>query len=129
MKRSWVLTALIPLLALALGGCLRSVEVNPEDLGEDAELVGHVKVTDKTGIEYKAQSLMNSEDGESFLLQRVDVVNDGVKSQAEEYLLPKDQVKSIEYYKTNGWVVFGLVVAVGLFMVFLYYKINTDVFD
>ena len=134
MTRRWALLGLTLLAALALGGCLRTVELNPEtiqaeDVDAAAEYHGNVHFLDKQGIDYYAQSFELSEDGGSFLLKMVEVVDDGVHTNEVDVALPRAAVVSISYSENSPWVLGSLVTGTALFMVYLYYKINTDVFD
>ncbi|MBN2169959.1 MAG: hypothetical protein JW819_01405 [Candidatus Krumholzibacteriota bacterium] len=134
MTRRWVTLGLTLLAALALGGCLRTVELNPETLQpEDVDAAtahyGNVHFLDKRGIDYFAQSFEVSEDGGSFLLKMVEVVDDGVHTNEVDVALPRGSVVSIRYSENSPWILGSLVTGTALFMVYLYYKINTDVFD
>ncbi|MCP5071262.1 MAG: hypothetical protein GY946_32275, partial [bacterium] len=57
MKRSWPMIALILILLPAVGGCLRSVEMNSDDALDAAEHYGNIQIEDRWGIVYVAQSI------------------------------------------------------------------------
>ena len=40
-----------------------------------------------------------------------------------------DAIVSVEYYKNNRWVIAGALTALSLFILWLYYSINTTLFD
>jgi hypothetical protein len=129
MTRRWVGVGLT-LLLLATGACTRTMEVNPEDAATELadKGVGNVRVVDKQGIVYLAQALTETEDG-NYLLETVERIDDGVSEYLTDLTLRKSEVVSVRYSKVNRWAVGGMVTATSLFMVWLYYKINTDVFD
>lgn len=134
MTRRWAPLGLTLLAALALAGCMRTVELDPETLqAEDVEAAeehhGNVYFLDKQGVEYFAQSFELSEDGDGFLLKMVEVVDDGVHTTEVDVALPRQSVVAIRYSENSPWVLGSLVTGTALFMVYLYYKINTDVFD
>ncbi|MCB9514676.1 MAG: hypothetical protein H6693_00595 [Candidatus Latescibacteria bacterium] len=130
MTRRWVGVGLTLLMLLTTGACMRTMEVNPEDAA--AELaesgVGNIRIVDKNGIVYLAQSLTETEEG-NYLLETVERIDDGVSEYFVDTTIPRDDVVSVHYSKVNTWVVAGMVTATSLFMVWLYYKINTSVFD
>ena len=116
------------LILPALGACLRAVEISPENAVDSAGHLGNIKVETKSGILYYAQSIEEGEAG-FYRLIMVKVVDDGVKSWKTELALPKASVVSIHYYENNKWLVGGTIAVTSLFIVWLYYKINTSVFD
>ncbi len=128
MKRSWPLIALILMLLPAASGCLRSVEISSNDALEASDHYGNIRVEDRWGMVYVAQSIDENEDGD-YLLTMVKVIDDGVIDYRNEHLVKRDDVTSIKYYKNNRWMVVGMVAATTLFMGWLYFKINTSVFD
>jgi hypothetical protein len=123
-----LLLGLCLLVIPLLGGCLRSVEISPENALDAAEHLGNIKLEDENGILYYAQSIEEGEEG-YFLLTMVKVVDDGVASWEHEFQLAKESVVSIHYFENNKWVVGSAIAAASLFMIWLYYEINTSVFD
>ncbi len=128
MKRSWPLIALILMLLPAASGCLRSVEISSNDALEASDHYGNIRVEDRWGMVYVAQSIDENEDGD-YLLTMVKVIDDGVIDYRNEHTVKRDDVISIKYYQNNRWMVVGMVAATTLFMGWLYFKINTSVFD
>jgi hypothetical protein len=128
MKRSWPLIALILFLLPAASGCLRSVEMSSDDALEAADHYGNIRIEDRWGMVYLAQSIDENEDGD-YLLTMVKVIDDGVIDYQNEHLVKRDDVTSIKYYQNNRWMVVGAVTGTALFMGWLYFKINTSVFD
>ncbi|MBM4118498.1 hypothetical protein FJ251_12330 [bacterium] len=128
MLRRWLAIALTLLTLSGTGACLRAVEVNPEETPSGTALRGNIRVVDRDGIVYIAQSLRVTESGD-YLLEMVERIDDGVSEVLMETTLPRAEVVSIRRSETNRWAVAGLVAGTALFMVWLYYKINTSVFD
>jgi hypothetical protein len=128
MIRRWFAIALTLLTLTATGACLRSVELNPEDTPAGTAMRGNIRLVDKDGVVYHAQSLTVTDTGD-YRLEMVERVEDGVGEYLIETVLPQADVVSIRSNQTNRWAVAGLVTATALFMVWLYYKINTSVFD
>jgi len=126
--RRWVLILLTLAVALALGGCLRSVAVNPEDAVAASEHFGNIRIEDEQGVFYYAQSLEEGEEG-FYTLNMVKIVDDGVADYVNEHHLAEDKIVAIHYYENNRWVVAGLTTATVLFLIYLYYSINTSIFD
>ncbi len=116
------------LIAPALSGCLRSVEISPENAIAASDHLGNIRIEDEEGIIYIAQSIEEGEEG-FYLLNMVKVIDDGVPKWETEYSLPKDRVTKIHYYQNNKWVTGTAIASASLFMVWLYYKINTTIFD
>ncbi len=128
MKRSWPLIALILMLLPAASGCLRSVEISSNDALEASDHYGNIRVEERWGMVYVAHSIAETEDGD-YLLTMVKVIDDGVIDYRNEHTVKRDDVISIKYYQNNRWMVVGMVAATTLFMGWLYFKINTSVFD
>ena len=124
----WALPALL-MIALAAGGCLRSVEIEPADVTAESEIIGNVLAIDKKGVHYHAQSFFVTPTGDSLRLIMVEIVDDGVVSRTPGLTVAKQNIESFHYYQNDNRIVLGLVGAISLFMVFLYYKINTSLFD
>ncbi len=120
--------ATFTLSLFTLSGCIRSVEINPEEALAEGSYRGNVRVEDAKGVIYNAQAISETEEGD-YLLEMVDVIDDGVVDREIEVVLAKADVVSIKYTENNRWATVGLVGGVSLFMVWLYYKINTSVFD
>lgn len=125
--RRWVPVGLT-LLAVLAAGCAREVVVSTEDALAATDHYGNIRVVDKWGIVYLTQSLGETDEGD-YLLQMVKVVDDGVVDYLQEHTVRREDVVSISYYEQNRWTVIGLVTGTALFMVWLYYKLNTSVFD
>lgn len=128
MTRRWFLVGTLIVSVLSLGACLRSVEVNPEDAIAASEHYGNIRIEDEEGIFYYAQSIEEGEEG-FYLLNMVKVVDDGVVKYVNEHSVPKETIVAVHYYENNRWIVAGLVTATALFIVWLYYSINTSIFD
>ena len=128
MTRRWLAITLLLLTLTATGACLRSVELNPEDTPSGTALRGNIRLVDKDGIIYVAQALTVTDAGD-YRLEMVERIEDGVAEYVIETTLPQADVVSVRTSETNRWAVAGLVTATSLFMVWLYYKINTSVFD
>ncbi len=128
MTRRWLAITLLLLTLTATGACLRSVELNPEDTPSGTALRGNVRLVDKDGVIYVAQALTVTDTGD-YRLEMVERIEDGVAEYVMETTLPQASVVSVRTSETNRWAVAGLVTATSLFMVWLYYKINTSVFD
>lgn len=128
MKRSWPLIALILFLLPAASGCLRSVEISSDDALDAEEHYGNIRIEDRWGMVYVAQSIDENDDGD-YLLTMVKVIDDGVIDYKNEHLVLRDDVTTIKYYRNNRWLVTGMVAGTALFMGWLYFKINTSVFD
>lgn len=128
MTRRRLLAALTLLTLFALGACTRSMELTPDESLDEGTYRGNIRVEDRKGVIYNAQAISETDEGD-YLLEMVEVVNDGVVDHEIEVVLTRSQVVSIRYRETNRWAVVGMVTSVTVFMVWLYYKINTDVFD
>jgi hypothetical protein len=128
MKRSWVSIVSVLLCVLNLGACVRSVEVNPEDAVEASEHFGNIRIVDKRGIEYYAQSIEEGEEG-YYTLNMVQIVDDGVSKYVNEYSIAKASIVKVHYFENNRWIVGGALTALAVFMIYLYYSINTSIFD
>jgi hypothetical protein len=128
MMRRWFAIATLLLTLVATGACLRSVELNPEDTPAGTAIRGNIRLVDKDGVVYLAQTLTVTDTGD-YRLEMVERIDDGVPERLIETTLPQADVVSIRSNQTNRWAVAGLVTATALFMVWLYFKINTSVFD
>ncbi|MCP4546151.1 MAG: hypothetical protein GY835_06770 [bacterium] len=129
MKRSWILVGLMCILPLALGGCLTAVELSPENAMDAGEQNVNILIEDINGLSYVAQGIEYDGETDGYKLFQVEITNDGVVSNELELFLPKEQVVSVKYYKNNKWMVATLVTGASIFLVWLYYSINTSVFD
>jgi len=127
MKR-WTAIVLMLLTLTATGACVRLVELNPEDTPSGTAMRGNIRLVDKDGVVYVAQALTVTDTGD-YRLEMVERIEDGVPEFLMETTLAKAAVVSVRSSETNRWAVAGLVTATALFMVWLYYKINTSVFD
>jgi hypothetical protein len=126
--RRWTAIALTLFAVAGAGACLHSVELNPEDTPSGTALRGNIRLVDRDGVVYIAQSLTVTDTGD-YRLEMVERITDGVSEYLVETTLPQAEVVSVRSRQTNRWAVAGLVTATALFMVWLYYKINTSVFD
>ena len=129
MKRAWVLVAMLILLPLMMGGCMRAMDLNPENAMPPEDHCGYIHFTADDGVIYQAQSFDYDQESENYLLYMVKITNDGVESSEVEMSLPKEDVVAIQYYTNNKWLTAGLVGGAAVFLVWLYYSINTSVFD
>ncbi len=77
MTVRWLLLGLCLLLALALGGCLRAVEISPDNAMEASDHLGNIKIEVESGVIYYAQSIEEGDEG-FYRLVMVKVVDDGV---------------------------------------------------
>lgn len=128
MMRRWLLLALTLPLLLVSTGCIRSVELNSDDALEASDHHGNIRIEDRRGIIYVAQSIDETDEGD-YLLTMVKVIDDGVLDYQQEFMIARADVVSIRYYENNRWVVGTMLTGMSLFMIWLYYKINTSVFD
>lgn len=128
MMRRWFAIATLLLTLAATGACVRSVQLNPEDTPAGTAIRGNIRLVDKDGVVYVAQALTVTDTGD-YRLELVERIDDGVPVRLIETTLPQADVVSIRSDQTNRWAVAGVVTATVVFMVWLYYKINTSVFD
>jgi len=128
MLRRWVTVGITLFSTLLTGACLRAVEVSPEDALAASEHYGNILIEDKDGILYYAQSIEEGEEG-FFKLNMVKVVNDGVDRYLNEQTIAKEEITSIKYYKNNRWVTIGALAALSVFILYIYYSVNTSLLD
>ena len=128
MLRRWVTVGITLFSTLLTGACLRAVEVSPEDALAASEHYGNILIEDQDGILYYAQSIEEGEEG-FFKLNMVKVVNDGVDRYLNEQTIAKEEITSIKYYKNNRWVTIGALAALSVFILYIYYSVNTSLLD
>ena len=126
-RRPIPIVALLVLL-MALAGCVRTIELNPDHMSaEEAEAAaahyGNIRVEDNMGVVYTAQTLQGA-DTDTLRMTLVEIVNDGVSRQVSEMILLKEKVVSIEYRENNPWMVTVAVTGTALLMAVLYWNIN-----
>jgi len=128
MSRFAILSLILLVAVMALAGCVRTVQINPEHVSEEeAEAVaahyGNIRVMDDMGVVYTAQTLSGA-DTDTLTLTLVEIVEDGVISHEAEMMLLTEKVVDIQYRKNNPWVVTAAVAGTGLLMAVLYWNIN-----
>ncbi|MDP6418078.1 MAG: hypothetical protein QF492_07185 [Candidatus Krumholzibacteria bacterium] len=110
------------LLVLTIG-CVKTVDLNTEEAIGEVDHYGNIQILDDQGIRYFAQSIVEAAP-DTLTLTLVRIVDDGVISHEQEYLLPLENVRSIRYRDNHVWIVGSSIAAMALFMTWLYYRIN-----
>jgi hypothetical protein len=130
MKRSWALVAITFLSLMALCGCMtKTVVLDVDNVLDSSEHLGNIRFVDDKGLIYIAQAVEETDEGDTYRLLMAEVIDDGVRSNEMEVILAKKSIVSATYHENNKWVVGGMVTGTSVFLFWLYYKINTDVFD